>query len=183
MLGMVDIASQNADSGDYFWYKKEIIRIVNETKDKLKIICNSNEDQLYVDKLTFHFAHLQHWGDNYTPRRDCIDPTVVRHIKKRNGKNALRANNVLLDNKIVLVDMNVQRPTRERDNIHYDQESSRKLFLRMKRLFFRFSCVNRNCKANLQLVAETKPEILAKSLSLIYGPSCEGPLMEGPQEA
>ena len=126
-----------------------------------------------MEKLTFHFAHLQHWGDEYIPRVGCLPPSDVKFIRKKNMKKATRFLNKLLDNNIVLIDMNVNKPTRDpKDNLHYDTETSRKLFQRMKRLFFRFSC--RACGAKIQIIADTRRDLAKKSKNLIYAPSCEG---------
>ena len=173
MLGMVDIASQQDDTMKNDWFMEEIIRVANETKQKLTLRSHTREDTVFVEKLTFHFAHLQHWGEEYTPRFQCLSPSDVKTIRKKNMKKVTRYLNRLLDHNIILVDMNVNRPIRDpRDGLHYDGETSRKLFQRMKTLFFRFSC--RSCKANMQIIADTRRDLAVESRKLILAPSCEG---------
>ena len=91
---------------------------------------------------------------------------------------AIRFFEELVENDIILVDLNVNKPTRETDKLHYDDETSRKLFRRMKRFFFRFSCKSRACGFICRVpLPDSKRNHIKESKDLIFAPSCEGDII------
>ena len=176
MLGMVDIAQQRSDNITITnnWYKDSMISMVTSVKESLRNMSNSVEDSLYINNLVFHFSYLQHWGTDYTPRDHCISPETAKEIRNKNMKKAIRFKNELFDSDIVMIDLNVNNPVRI-DRLHYDTESSRKLFKRMKRFFFRFHC-SRCGIVNRRSLAYSSRNHHQESHNLIYAPSCEGDL-------
>ena len=172
MLGMVDIASQIA--GDiqihkYRWFKDTMISVVESAKDSLRALVGDDEEALlYVNRLMFHFAHLPPWGTEYTPRLGCISPSEVKTYRKKNQKFATRFLGELVEHNIMLVDLNVNEPSREGDKLHYDEITSEKLFRRVKTFFFRFNCSKCGFFHKYK-----SSDYSRESRNLIFAPSCE----------
>ena len=173
MLGMVDIASQqkgNISIDKNGWFFETMISVVRSAKEKLyELVGEENEEDLfYVNNLVFHFAHLPPWGTAYTPRPGCITPQEVKALRKRNQQTATRHIGELVENDIMLVNLNVNEPIREQDGLHYDKETSEKLFKRVKTFFFRFVC--RECGF---FKKKKTSNYAQESEDLIFAPSCE----------
>ena len=107
-------------------------------------------------------------------RCGCISPATVKRIRKKNMNLANRYVNELYEHDIVMVDLNVNNPVRA-DGLHYDTESSRKLFVRMKRFFFRFHCSRCGFIKKLSLDYSRRNH-QQESYELIHALSCEGDL-------
>ena len=89
---------------------------------------------------------------------------------------AMRFCGQLAEDDIILVDLNVNNPTREDDDLHYDHATSRKLFGRMKRFFFRFACDT--CGFfNRRPLPVTRRNVASESKALVFAPSCEGDIV------
>ena len=179
MLGMVDIASQRAGEVlfDCGWYKRTMIEVVTSAKQQLRDMCGEDgEALLFVNKLVFHFAYLPTWGNNFTPFRGNINTADVKYCRKMNMQIAIRFCAQLAEDDIILVDLNVNNPTREDDDLHYDHATSRKLFGRMKRFFFRFACDT--CGFfNRRPLPVTRRNVARESKALVFAPSCEGDIV------
>ena len=179
MMGMVDIASQKTGEAlfDCGWYKRTMVEVATSAKQDMRDMCGEDEEALlFINNLIFHFAYLPTWGDRFTPFEGNITTAEVKYCRKVNMNIALRFCSQLARDNIFLVDLNVNNPTREDDGLHYDYATSRKLFGRMKRFFFRFAC-NTCGFFNRRPLPMTRRNVAKESKDLVFAPSCEGDIV------
>ena len=154
-----------------------MIEVVTSAKQQLRDMCGEDgEALLFVNNLVFHFAFLPTWGNNFTPFSGNISTADVKYCRKMNMQIATRFCGTLAQNNIILVDLNVNNPTREEDDLHYVYATSRKLFGRMKRFFFRFAC-NTCGFFNRRPLPMTRRNVAKESKDLVFAPSCEGDIV------
>ena len=141
MLGMCDIASLKKMDWDNKWFYNQIIQFQQQIRSVGERIAKTEEEREFVMNIPINFATLQNWGIEYTPHSGCVTPKECCEMRSRNVKYA-KQNLASLhnDHNLLLLDLNIPNPTRERDNMHYDQNTTEKLWERVKKIFMRHLC-------------------------------------------
>ena len=176
MLGMCDIAGlfKTDQLFDKRWYHDTIIEVKSRFNKLAAERHTSDIDLQYSQGVIFHFAVLQNWGTEWSPRPYRIDRDTVELIRRQNSTFVRkRAGSLYNDHNILLVDLNVDTASRRRDSLHLDYDSNVKLYNTLIILIMRYICVNNDCRCFAEIPRDSdKKTVQERSRDLIHQPSC-----------
>ena len=174
MLGMVDIANlQVFKDDDHSWFYRTMVETKEKFNNRAKV--ETQEDKAYVEDIIFHFSVLQNWGTEWRARPGNISREEANHLRRKNQTWANKKYARLWkEHRILLVDLCFSGG--RRDHMHYDEETTRLLFQRIKKIMMRYMCVEPNCRMPIALpdtddIGRRQAHDRAKEL--VRAPSCQ----------